>query len=60
MVKDVLGWLDYSTCAEVALVLFVAVFLVVSIRTIFSKDRQIGAAAMIPLVDQPTDEVDEQ
>ncbi|QDT62999.1 hypothetical protein [Calycomorphotria hydatis] len=53
MVKDVLGWLDYSICAEVALGLFIAAFIGIGIYTFFRSDDELNQQAAIPLSDEP-------
>jgi cytochrome c oxidase cbb3-type subunit IV len=49
MIRDVVSFLDYSICAEIALALFVIVFITVSIRTLFTNRREIDHMARLPL-----------
>ncbi|MBY0586969.1 hypothetical protein K2X85_07320 [bacterium] len=49
MVGDVMQWLDYSRCGEVALVLFCMVFAGVALRAYFMTDREADAYRSIPL-----------
>ncbi len=49
MIRDVVSFLDYSLCAEIALALFVIVFISVSIRTVFTNRTEIDRMARLPL-----------
>jgi hypothetical protein len=49
MIRDVVSFLDYSICAEIALALFVTVFIAVSIRTVFRNRKEIEQMARLPL-----------
>ncbi len=51
MVKDVLGWLDYSAFAEAALVLFLLAFAAVSVAMAKVAPRWSERCAAIPLTD---------
>jgi len=51
MIRDVLGWLDYSLCAQIALVLFVGVFAAVSVRLLWTPKGEMDQYAAIPLRD---------
>jgi len=51
VIRDVLGWLDYSLCAQIALVLFVGVFAAVSVRLLKTPKAEMDACAGIPLHD---------
>lgn len=51
MIRDVLGWLDYSACAQIALVLFVAVFAAVSAQLWFAGRTEMEQFAALPLND---------
>lgn len=57
MVNDVLGWLDYSAYAEVALLLFVIVFAGVSFAMAKMAPAWSGRCAAIPLSDESTGSV---
>jgi cytochrome c oxidase cbb3-type subunit IV len=49
MIRDVVSYLDYSIFAEIALALFVTVFIAVSIRTVFRSRKEIEQMARLPL-----------
>ncbi len=51
MIRDVLGSLDYSLCAEISLVLFLMVFIAVSLRTLMTNRHSTSACAELPLQD---------
>jgi cytochrome c oxidase cbb3-type subunit 4 len=51
VIRDVLGWLDYSLCAQIALVLFVAVFVAWTWRLARASKAEMDAYAAIPLRD---------
>jgi cytochrome c oxidase cbb3-type subunit IV len=51
MIRDVLGWLDYSLCAQIALVLFLGVFAAVSVRLLRTPEAEMDHYAAIPLRD---------
>lgn len=51
MIRDVLGQLDYSAFAEVALVAFLGVFVLVAIRTLRKPADAYDHDARIPLDD---------
>ena len=55
MIRDVLGWLDYSLCAQIALVLFVGVFAAVSVRLLRTPKAEMDRYAAIPLRDGEED-----
>ncbi len=49
MIRDVVSHLDYSLCAEIALALFVIVFIAVAIRTALYKRSETERMANLPL-----------
>ena len=49
MIKDVVSYLDYSTFQEIALAIFVTVFVAVTFRTLFIQRSKTDRMAMIPL-----------
>jgi len=52
MIRELMKYLDASFCAEAALILFILVFISVSIRTmLFTKRTEAHANAIIPLSD---------
>ncbi|MBX9652186.1 hypothetical protein K2Y11_01060 [bacterium] len=51
MISDVLSYLDYSVCAEIALVLFVTVFLGVTLRVALMRRDESEYCARIPIED---------
>lgn len=52
MIKQVLGLVDYSACAEIALCLFVTVFIAVGLRTLFWSNKDwVNNSAALPLDD---------
>lgn len=51
MIRDVLGWLDYSACAQIALLLFVGVFASVATRLWFAGRTEMERFAALPLND---------
>jgi hypothetical protein len=51
VIRDLLGWLDYSVCAQAALVLFAAVFISVSIQLMRAPRKEMEDYAAIPLRD---------
>ena len=54
--SDIMGNAGLSMYAQVALVLFLAVFIAITIRTFApSRRRELDEAAMIPLNDEPSD-----
>lgn len=54
--SDIMGNAGLSMYAQVALVLFLGVFIAITIRTFApSRRRELAEAAMIPLNDGPSD-----
>lgn len=51
MVRELMKYLDASFCAEAALVLFVGVFIAVSLRALFTRGSFARQQAAIPLSD---------
>lgn len=51
MISDVLTYLDYSTCAEIALVLFATVFVGVTLDVCLMRRAVSEANARIPIED---------
>lgn len=51
MLREVMRYLDASFCAEVALLIFLGVFVAVLIRTIFTNKTMTQRQAIIPLSD---------
>lgn len=55
MIKDLVCWLDYSSCAEVALGLFVAAFAVIFYGALRLSSSAADRFASIPLSDNVED-----
>ena len=53
MIKEILNFLDYGFFAEVALLMFLGVFLAVTVRTLLMDRRVSESHADIVLSDQP-------
>ncbi len=53
MIRDLLGQLDYSTFAELALLSFLAIFAVVAARTFRRPADEDDRDARLPLDDAP-------
>ena len=51
MISEVLSYLDYSVCAEISLVLFVAVFLGYVLRVALMRKEESEYCANIPIED---------
>ena len=51
MVREMMKYLDASFCAEAALMLFLGVFVAVSLRAIFTRKSEMSQQADIPLSD---------
>lgn len=51
MIKEILAACDYSLFAEAALLMFVSIFLVVSLRTLAGSPREARRNARIALTD---------
>jgi hypothetical protein len=51
VLKDVMTCLDAAVCAEIALLIFLGVFLAVTVRTLLGNPRASQAQAAIPLSD---------
>jgi cbb3-type cytochrome oxidase subunit 3 len=51
MVRDVLGWLDYSACAEASLLGFILVFIAVTVHAMTRDQKTIQQNAEIVLDD---------
>ena len=51
MVRELMKYLDASFCAETALILFIGVFIAVSLRALFSQRSLVQQHAAIPLSD---------
>lgn len=48
MIKDVVSYLDYSICANISLVIFMMVFVAVTLRTLlFRRDTMNRQAAIV-------------
>lgn len=60
MIKKLIGDLDYSSYAEVALVLFAAVFLLVVIRTLLTRSDVTRHQAHLVLGDSPDEKQENQ
>lgn len=58
MIRDVVSHLDYTWCANISLVIFVAVFCAVTIKTLFFGQDSMQKMASIPL-DESRKERDE-
>ncbi|MEO1614678.1 MAG: hypothetical protein AAFV88_02440 [Planctomycetota bacterium] len=55
MIKDLVSYLDYSSCAEVALALFVGTFLMIFFGAFRLSRQATEKYAAIPLSDQVED-----
>lgn len=55
MLRDVISALDYSSCAEAALVIFAVCFVAMSIATLLLKRSATDRYAAIPLSDRVED-----
>jgi len=55
MIKDLVSYLDYSACAEVALTLFVGTFMLIFFGAFRLSPRTTEKYAAIPLSDQIED-----
>ncbi|MEM6468116.1 MAG: hypothetical protein AAF802_01005 [Planctomycetota bacterium] len=55
MIKDLVSFLDYSSCAEVALALFVGTFLLIFFGAFRLSHQATEKYASIPLNDQVED-----
>ena len=55
MIRDLLGWLDYSLCAEIALALFVAAFAMILLRLFITPRSEMERCAALPLADGEED-----
>ena len=53
MIKKLTSYIDYSLFAEVALVMFAAIFIAVVIRTLCTRSEITNRQAKIVLGDQP-------
>jgi hypothetical protein len=51
VIRDLLGWLDYSLCAQLALVLFAMVFAAVALQLMRAPRSEMEGYAAIPLRD---------
>lgn len=51
MIREVMKYIDASFCAEAALILFLLVFLAVSMRAMLTRKSVINQHAIIPLSD---------
>ena len=51
MIRDVLGSLNYSLCAEISLITFLMIFATVSIRALLISQRETQEYAELPLQD---------
>ncbi len=51
MIRDVVSYLDYSICANISLVIFVVVFVAVSLRALLTSGAAAKRMASIPLDD---------
>lgn len=49
MIKDVVSYLDYSLCANISLVIFMVVFVAVTIRTLVGRRDAMNQNASIVL-----------
>jgi hypothetical protein len=55
MIRDLVSYLDYSACAEVALTLFVGTFLLIFFGAFRLSSKTTEKYASIPLSDQVED-----
>ena len=55
MIKDIIGWLDYSLFAEAALALFAGTFLIIFYGTFRLSREATDRFASIPLSDRVED-----
>lgn len=55
MLKDLVRAIDYSDCAEAALILFCVAFAMISYATLRLTQRAADSFASIPLNDHPVD-----
>jgi len=55
MIKDLVSYLDYSSCAEVALALFVGTFIMIFYGAFRLSSQATEKYAAIPLSDQVED-----
>ncbi len=55
MLRDVISGIDYSTCAEAALVIFAVCFVAMTIATLLLKPSATERYASIPLTDRVED-----
>jgi hypothetical protein len=55
MIRDLLGWLDYSLCAQIALAIFVAVFVGVGLWLWLAPPATMARHAALPLADGKED-----
>ena len=51
MIKQVLNSMDYSTVAEIALVLFFLAFALATLHTLLRSKKEVLEAAQLPLED---------
>jgi hypothetical protein len=51
MIKDVVSYLDYSVCANTSLVIFMVVFIAVTLRTLWFRKECMNHNASIVLED---------
>lgn len=51
MVRELMKYLDASFCAEAALIMFIGVFIAVSLRAFFTQSSLVKQHAAIPLSD---------
>lgn len=58
MIKDILNALDYSDCAEAALLIFVAAFMLVAYGALRLSRESTDRFASIPLSDEVKDPFD--
>jgi uncharacterized membrane protein YjfL (UPF0719 family) len=49
MIKDVVSYLDYSACANTSLVIFMVVFIAVTLRTLWLRKESMNHNASIVL-----------
>ncbi|MBN8600086.1 MAG: hypothetical protein J0M26_03475 [Planctomycetes bacterium] len=49
MIKDVVSYLDYSLCANISLVIFMVVFVAVTLRTLLVRKDSMNQNASIVL-----------
>ncbi|MCC9600595.1 hypothetical protein LOC67_08480 [Stieleria sp. JC731] len=55
MIRDLVSYLDYSVCAEIALALFVGTFAMITFAALRLSKNATDRFASIPLSDQPQD-----